>query len=143
MRGNVDRSQFLQIVREFEVYPVEVTRDTNLHFHLTSRRFEGIYHTTYRLIVRLNMSITSAATTRTDTLSAENVIHLVPEVDTQLARSHQRQDSTHNDLEGYDEEQIRLMDEVCIVLDENDNPIGSASKKVCRCTRFPSAIHST
>lgn len=23
------------------------------------------------------------------------------------------------------------MDEVCIVLDEDDNPIGSASKKVC------------
>lgn len=35
------------------------------------------------------------------------------------------------ELAGYDEEQIRLMDEVCIVLDENDQPIGSASKKTC------------
>jgi isopentenyl-diphosphate Delta-isomerase len=34
-------------------------------------------------------------------------------------------------LEGHDEEQIRLMDEVCIVLDENDVPIGTASKKLC------------
>lgn len=37
-------------------------------------------------------------------------------------------------MAGYDEEQIRLMDEVCIVLDEDDIPIGSASKKVCECT---------
>lgn len=35
-------------------------------------------------------------------------------------------------LEGYDAEQVRLMDEVCIVLDEDDKPIGSASKKICR-----------
>lgn len=35
------------------------------------------------------------------------------------------------DLEGHDPEQIRLMDEVCIVLDHNDTPIGSASKKTC------------
>jgi isopentenyl-diphosphate delta-isomerase len=34
-------------------------------------------------------------------------------------------------LSGHDEEQIRLMDEVCIVLDENDKPIGTASKKIC------------
>ena len=41
--------------------------------------------------------------------------------------------TSDNDLQGYDEEQIRLMEEVCIVLDENDVPIGSASKKVCMC----------
>lgn len=35
-------------------------------------------------------------------------------------------------LEGYDAEQVRLMDEVCIVLDEDDKPIGSASKRVCK-----------
>ncbi|KAF2459207.1 isopentenyl pyrophosphate,dimethylallyl pyrophosphate isomerase [Lineolata rhizophorae] len=35
------------------------------------------------------------------------------------------------ELAGYDEEQIRLMDEVCIVLDKDDTPIGSASKKTC------------
>ena len=76
------------------------------------------------------MSGTSTAT-QTNTLNADNVLRLVPEVDTHLARSHQRRDSAHDDLAGYDEEQIRLMDEVCIVLDENDVPIGSASKKVC------------
>jgi len=32
---------------------------------------------------------------------------------------------------GLDEEQIRLMDEVCIVIDKDDKPIGSASKKTC------------
>ena len=73
----------------------------------------------------------STTTIQTTTLTADNVLHLVPEVDTHLAQTHQRRDSSHHDLEGYDEEQKRLMDEVCIVLDENDRPIGSASKKVC------------
>lgn len=72
----------------------------------------------------------------TTTITAENVITLFPEVDPSLASSH-RTPARDNDLDGYDEEQIRLMEEVCIVLDENDNPIGSASKKVCRLTRFP------
>ena len=40
------------------------------------------------------------------------------------------------DLTGYDEEQIRLMEEVCIVVDENDTPMGSGSKKRCTsCNR--------
>ena len=70
------------------------------------------------------------STTTTQTVTAENVIRLFPEVDTHLASSHRTQTST-DDLAGYDEEQIRLMEEVCIVLDNDDNPIGSASKKVC------------
>jgi len=38
----------------------------------------------------------------------------------------------YNPLIGQDEEQVKLMDEVCIVVDENDNPIGTASKKDCK-----------
>jgi len=81
------------------------------------------------------MSATTTTThgetaSKTNTLDASNVLKYVPEVDTGLSHSHRTQQ--HNDdLAGYDEEQIRLMDEVCIVLDEDDNPIGSASKKVC------------
>ena len=56
---------------------------------------------------------------------------MFPEINTQLAAQTHRTTQNNNDLDGYDEEQIRLMDEVCIVLDENDVPIGSASKKVC------------
>ncbi|MCJ1245502.1 isopentenyl-diphosphate delta-isomerase idi1 [Trapelia coarctata] len=70
------------------------------------------------------------STTTTQTVTAQNVIRLFPEVNTHLASSHRTQTST-DDLQGYDEEQIRLMEEVCIVLDNDDNPIGSASKKVC------------
>lgn len=70
--------------------------------------------------------------TQTQTVTAENVIRLFPEVDTHLATSH-RVPTSDNDLQGYDEEQIRLMEEVCIVLDVNDVPIGSASKKACAC----------
>lgn len=32
---------------------------------------------------------------------------------------------------GYDEEQIRLMEELCIVLDYNDIPVGAGTKKAC------------
>ena len=74
----------------------------------------------------------STITTQTQTVNADNVIHLFPEVNSSLANSH-RTSARDGDLEGYDEEQIRLMEEVCIVLDNNDVPIGSASKKVCMC----------
>jgi isopentenyl-diphosphate delta-isomerase len=63
---------------------------------------------------------------------------LFPDVDTSLASEVFPAGSAaptttgqSNELEGYDEEQVRLMDEVCIVLDDDDKPIGSASKKVC------------
>ncbi|KAG1466450.1 hypothetical protein G6F56_004688 [Rhizopus delemar] len=35
------------------------------------------------------------------------------------------------DLKEYDEEQVRLMEEMCIVIDENDKRIGADSKKTC------------
>jgi hypothetical protein len=40
------------------------------------------------------------------------------------------------DLSGYDVEQSRLMDERCIVVDEQDRPIGALDKKTCmrKCT---------
>ena len=80
------------------------------------------------------MSATQTATVApTQSSSAEQIIRLFPEINTHLAT--QTQSHTTNgadsDLAGYDEEQIRLMDEVCIVLDENDVPIGSGSKKIC------------
>lgn len=34
-------------------------------------------------------------------------------------------------FDGHDEEQIRFMDELCIVVDYNDVPIGAASKRIC------------
>ncbi|MCJ1358655.1 MAG: isopentenyl-diphosphate delta-isomerase idi1 [Icmadophila ericetorum] len=73
---------------------------------------------------------TTTTTTQTESITAENVIRLFPEVDTHLATSHRIQ-TDENDLQGYDEEQVRLMEEVCIVTDKDDKPIGSASKKVC------------
>jgi len=72
------------------------------------------------------MSATATVTT-TESISAENILRLSPEINTDLATSARE----GSELTGYDEEQVRLMDEVCIVLDEDDNPIGSASKKIC------------
>jgi isopentenyl-diphosphate delta-isomerase len=65
-------------------------------------------------------------------ITAENVLRLFPEVNTSLIGGSHNSARNDDALEGYDEEQIRLMDEVCIVLDEDDIPIGSASKKVCK-----------
>lgn len=74
----------------------------------------------------------SATTTVTETgsRSAQNILRLFPEINTRLA-AQTRNTAQDADLAGYDEEQIRLMEEVCIVLDDEDMPIGSASKKVC------------
>jgi len=41
--------------------------------------------------------------------------------------------------EGYDDEQIRLMEEVCTVIDENDHPSGQAPKKNVRI--YPPKSH--
>lgn len=74
----------------------------------------------------------STTTTIAPTITAENVLRLFPDVNTTIIGATSTTNTSSNDLEGYDEEQIRLMDEVCIVLDENDKPIGSASKKACK-----------
>lgn len=69
------------------------------------------------------MSTTTTTTTTTATAppSAEAILRLFPDIDVMP-----------DALAGLDEEQIRLMDEVCIVTDENDVPVGKASKKICR-----------
>jgi isopentenyl-diphosphate delta-isomerase len=63
------------------------------------------------------MATTAAAV---EPVTADSINRLFPDID-----------STSDALSGHDEEQIRLMEEVCIVLDENDKPIGKASKKIC------------
>lgn len=69
----------------------------------------------------------AATTTTSERITADNILRLFPDIDTRSEA-----------LSGHDEEQIRLMDEVCIVLDENDMPIGKASKKICESPPLPS-----
>lgn len=83
------------------------------------------------------MASTTSIATQPGTITAENIIRLFPEINTSLAISSQQQESS--ELDGYDEEQVRLMDEMCIVLDINDKPIGSASKKICISHSLPGA----
>jgi hypothetical protein len=72
----------------------------------------------------------STTTTITD-ISASRILRLFPnDVNPTVIGSGQANES-HTDLEGYDDEQVRLMDEVCIVIDADDKPIGSGSKKIC------------
>jgi len=68
------------------------------------------------------MSTTTTITN--EPITAQSILRLFPDIDTSSA-----------ELDGHDAEQIRLMDEVCIVLDENDKPIGNFSKKICECPR--------
>lgn len=82
------------------------------------------------------MSTTTTTTTMAAApITADNILRLFAgDVNTSVIGSGARQAANgtgDSDLAGYDEEQIRLMDEMCIVLDENDVPIGSATKKVC------------
>lgn len=63
----------------------------------------------------------ASTTAAAEPVTADSVSRLFPDIDTRSEA-----------LSGHDEEQIRLMDEVCIVLDENDIPIGKASKKICQ-----------
>jgi hypothetical protein len=69
------------------------------------------------------MSATATVTEAPPAITAENMLRLFPDIDT-----------SSEALSGHDEEQIRLMDEVCIVVDEKDLPIGNASKKICTFT---------
>ncbi len=70
-------------------------------------------------------------------LTKEDVLREFPDVIPTTVLSKATRDSTDVKEEdaslfaGHDEEQIRLMDEMCIVLDYNDTPIGAGSKKTC------------
>jgi hypothetical protein len=72
---------------------------------------------------------TTTTTTTAQPITTETILRLFPDIDTRSEA-----------LTGHDEEQIRLMDEVCLVLDENDSPIGTASKKICES--WPSSLRS-
>ena len=79
---------------------------------------------------RASRKMSATATTTQESSSAEHILRLFPEINVQVA-SHPPSATQDTDLIGYDDEQIRFMEEVCIVLDYDDVPIGSASKKVC------------
>lgn len=85
------------------------------------------------------MSTTATTTTTAPAITAENILRLFPDINTSLATAARNS----SELDGYDEEQVRLMDEVCIVLDENDVPIGSATKKVCTYQSPPNLSPAT
>ncbi|KAK6544555.1 isopentenyl-diphosphate delta-isomerase idi1 [Orbilia ellipsospora] len=99
------------------------TRPTAIHT-LPTRYF---HKTATMVTVTTTSTQTASAPLGTLRITAENMQRLFPEINTSLRESV----ANSSELEGYDEEQVRLMDEVCIVLDEDDKPIGSASKKTC------------
>lgn len=76
------------------------------------------------------MSTTTTVTTDSPALTAESILRLFPDIDT-----------SNDALSGHDDEQIRLMDEVCIVTDNDDLPIGNLSKKICSCQPAPFHPH--
>ncbi|KAF1817439.1 Isopentenyldiphosphate isomerase [Eremomyces bilateralis CBS 781.70] len=69
------------------------------------------------------------ATSTTTAITAENIVRLFPEIT--VIGTPGASAANDSEMAGYDAEQIRLMDEVCIVVDENDVPVGNGSKKTC------------
>jgi isopentenyl-diphosphate Delta-isomerase len=77
---------------------------------------------------------TTTTTTTTEPITASNILTLFPDVSPTLTNPHPSSDPNgdqNGDLTGYDAEQIRLMDEICIVVSTADAPIATASKKTC------------
>lgn len=71
-----------------------------------------------------------------ESLSGEKILEKFPEViklsqTTGAASKSGSTSANDKEFEGHDEEQIRLMEELCIVLDNNDTPIGAGTKKLC------------
>ncbi|KAG7662752.1 IDI1 [[Candida] subhashii] len=73
-------------------------------------------------------------------LSSQDILNKWPEITPlkkisgipRSAGSETSSGSSDSDLfNGHDEEQIRLMEELCIVLDNNDIPLGAGTKKLC------------
>jgi hypothetical protein len=77
------------------------------------------------------VTATATAATQTGALTGADILRLFPEVNPALIGAGPVAASGDDALAGYDEEQVRLMDEVCIVVDADDKPVGSASKKTC------------
>jgi len=75
--------------------------------------------------------MSSTTTTNVRAITANEILRLFPDVNPTVIGVQATRTDAGDDLAGYDEEQVRFMDEVCIVIDENDKPIGSGSKKTC------------
>ncbi|QNQ01368.1 NUDIX hydrolase domain-like protein [Yarrowia lipolytica] len=81
--------------------------------------------------------MTTSYSDKIKSISASSVAQQFPEVapiaDVSKASrpSTESSDSSAKLFDGHDEEQIKLMDEICVVLDWDDKPIGGASKKCC------------
>ena len=73
--------------------------------------------------------MTTTTTIQLEPITAQNLLRLFPEI----AASGNASAGGGNELDGHDALQVSLMEEMCIVLDENDKPIGRASKKICEC----------
>ncbi|EGD85529.2 isopentenyl-diphosphate delta-isomerase [Trichophyton rubrum D6] len=65
----------------------------------------------------------------TEAITTGNVATLFPDVDTQFGGASSAR--VGGELDGYNEDQVKLMDEMCIVVDTDDKPIASGSKKTC------------
>lgn len=78
----------------------------------------------------------SSYTDKIKSINAENVncfgeVAPITDVSNASRPSTENSDESQKLFQGHDEEQIKLMDEICVVLDWDDKPIGGASKKCC------------
>lgn len=102
-----------------------ISTEPQTPFPRFSQQRTASFHSASGFPQQPNTMSATTTTTAAEPITADSILRLFPDIDTSGAA-----------LEGHDEEQIRLMDEVCIVLDENDLPIGTASKKLCKCSCY-------
>lgn len=72
-----------------------------------------------------------------DILAAFPDVTPISTTNTDPRPSSQSSDPNDKVFDGQDAEQIRLMEEVCIVVDWNDTPVGAGSKKTCMFLDLP------
>ena len=79
-----------------------------------------------------NVRVVTADTSKPQLITAQNVKSLFPGCVDYLAQpSAESSKAVEKDLEGHQQKQVKAMEEICILLDTKDNPIGGANKYIC------------
>ena len=99
---------------------------------MTVRSRQKVYLCCIKVKVRRKMSEYSKLV---QSLTRDDILEMFPDIIPLNDRpnTHSSESTGENDtfLAGHDEEQIKLMNENCIVLDWEDNAVGAGTKKMC------------
>ena len=79
-----------------------------------------------------HVRVVTADTSKPQPITAQNVQSLFAGCVDYLAQPKGESNAlVEKDLEGHQQKQVKAMEEICILLDTNDTPIGGANKYIC------------